>query len=278
MSILHLMAGNQRLIVLPRYLRWLSRHGEDPLLPNDGREGIGAMILTQMLEKPRDRTQSFSASSAGACQRAQVFGFYGAEGESPGPQLRAIFNDGKWRHLRWQALLLQAGILSDIEVPLFWRRKLQRGTMDGQGIVPDDHHVTEWRGLEFGFELKGVNAFQYDALTKSGPKEEHLNQVARYFLLSGLTLFSIVYENKSTQAVHEWVISRDDPGMAERIEAQRAEVESLKAYADDESLPPQLPECAMGKGAWKSCQYGGRDGVCGFAKTVADIKIHRERP
>lgn len=278
MNLMHVMAGNQRLIVLPRHLRWLARHGGEALLPNDGREGIGAMILTQMIEPPRDRTQSFSASSAGACERAQVFGFNGAEAEKPDPQLQSIFNDGKWRHLRWQAMLLQSGILTDIEVPQFWRRMLQRGTMDGQGIVPEDHYVEEWRGEPFGFELKGVNAFQYDGFVKSGPKEEHLNQVARYFLLSGLELFSIVYENKSTQAAHEWVVSRRDPGMAERIEEQRQEVESLKSYVDDGTLPPQLPECALGKGAWKKCQYGGNDGVCGFASTVADIEIHRERP
>lgn len=277
MSIMYAMAGNQRLIVLPRHFRWLSRHGDAALLPNDGREGIGATILTQMVETPRDRTRSFSASSAGACERAQVFGFHGGEAEKPDPQLQSIFNDGKWRHLRWQAMLLQSGILMDIEVPLFWNKMLQRGTMDGLGVVPDDHFVEEWRGLEFGFELKGVNAFQYDGLTKSGPKEEHLNQVARYFLLSGLELFSIVYENKSTQAAHEWVISRHDDGMAARIEAQRDEVEHLKSYVDEEALPSQLPECALGKGAWKKCQYGGKGGVCDFARTVQDITIHKER-
>lgn len=278
MNILHLMAGNQRLIVLPRHLRWLSRHKDEALLPNDGREGIGAAILSEMVSTPRERSGSFSASSAGRCERAQVFGYHGAEGDSPDVGLQSIFNDGKWRHLRWQAMLLQSEILTDIEVPLFWNRKLQRGTMDGQGIVPEDHYVQEWQGQEFGFELKGVNAFQYDGFTKSGPKEEHLDQVAKYFLLSGLGLFSILYENKSTQQAHEWVISRDDPGMAERIEAQREEVDSLKRYVDEESLPPQLPECALGKGAWKTCSYGGKGGVCGFASTVSDIKIHRERP
>lgn len=278
MNILHLMAGNQRLIVLPRHLRWLSRHGDDPLLPNDGREGIGAAILRQLLEVPRDRSGSFSASSAGNCQRAQVFGYHAAESEKPDVQLQSIFNDGKWRHLRWQAMLLQSQIIDEIEVPLFWKRMKQRGTMDGAGIVPDDHPVTEWRGDEFGFELKGVNAFQFDALKKSGPKEAHLNQVARYFLLSGFERFSIVYENKSTQEPFEWVVSRDDPGMAERIDKQRAEVESLLEYAEDQELPPMLPECVAGKGAWKTCGFGGKDGVCGVAKTITDIEIHRKRP
>lgn len=272
------LMNDPRLIVTPRYKRWLKHHGDEALLPQDGRDGIGGKILEQLLAQPRDRTGSFSASSAGGCERAQVFGYHGAESEPHDAGLLAIFNDGKWRHIRWQALLLQAGIIDEIEFPLMWKGKQQRGTMDGQGVVPDDHGIEEWRGEMFGFELKGVNAFQYDGFTKSGPKEEHLNQVARYFLLSGLELFSIVYENKSTQACHEWVVSRDDPGMKERIAVQRAEVESLLSYALDGTLPPQLPECAMGKGMWKKCGYGGNDGVCGFASTVTDIKIHRERP
>lgn len=270
--------ADQRRIVLPRYTMWLARNGDAPLIPNDGRNGIGAKILEQMIAVPRDRSGSFSASSAGSCPRAQVFGYHGAEAESPSPQLQAIFEDGKWRHLRFQAILLTAGILNDIEVPLFWKRKEQRGTMDGAGLVPMDHPVEEWRGAEFGFELKGVNAFQYDGFTKKGPKEEHLNQVARYFLLSGLEWFSIVYENKSTQATHEWVIGRDDPGMAGRIAEQRAEVDLLHQHAEEGTLPPQLPLCAQGKGAWKTCNFGGRHGVCNFASTVQDITLHRERP
>lgn len=276
------LLSNPRQIVLPRHTTWLAQNSDAPLIPNDGRNGIGAKILEQMIAQPRDRTGSFSASSAGGCHRAQVFGYHGAEAQAITPGLRAIFEDGKWRHLRWQSQLLQSGILSDIEHPLMWSRKQQRGTMDGVGIVPDDHPIEEWRGQEFGFELKGVNAFQYPGLTSPGPKEgpkvDHLNQVARYFLLSGLELFSIVYENKSTQQSHEWVISRDDPGMAERIEDQRQEVEDLLSHATEGTLPDQLPLCAKGKGEWEKCSYGDAGGVCGFASTVTDITLHRERP
>lgn len=278
MDVLKLMAGNARLIVLPRYLRWIKQNGNKPLIPNDGRQGIGASILSQMIEQPRERSGSFSASSAGRCERAQMFGYLGAEAPGPDPQLAAIFEDGKWRHLRWQATLLQAGVLIDIEVPLMWKAKKQRGTMDGLGVVPDNHKVREWQGLEFGFELKGVNAFQFDKFKAEGPKEEHLDQVAKYFLMSGLDLFSIVYENKSTQEPFEWVVSRDDPGMADRIEAQREEVERLAEYAERTQLPLMLPECTKGKGAWKTCSFGGADGVCKFATNQDDVERHKNRP
>lgn len=274
MDIMKMMAGNARLIVLPRYIRWMKSNGQTSLIPNDGSEGIGGTVLRQMVEMPRVRSGSFSASSAGFCERAQVFGYHGADAPGPDAQLSFIFDDGKWRHIRWQTNLLRAGILSDIEVPLFWTRMKQRGTMDGLGVVPEDHYVKEWRGREFGFELKGVNAFQFDRLKAEGPMEKHLDQVHRYFLISGLDLFSIVYENKSTQEPFEWVIEPDP----DRMEAQRREVESLFDHAEEETLPPQLPECVNKKGAWKTCGYGGPDGVCTFAKTVSDIQKHKERP
>lgn len=277
MDILKLMAGNSKLIVLPRYLRWLKENDNGALLPNDGRDGIGAKIVEQMIAQPRVRSGSFSASSAGTCHRAQMFGYLGAESPTHDAQLLAIFDDGKWRHLRWQAILLQAEILLRIEFPLMWRRKQQRGTMDGLGVVPDDHFVKAWRGEEFGFELKGVSAFQFEKLKADGPMEKHLEQVARYFVLHGANLFSIVYENKSTQEPFEWVVHRDDPGMAERIARSEEEIEDLLDATTDEQLPPMLPECVAGKGAWKSCSYGGKDGVCAFATLQIDVERYKNR-
>jgi hypothetical protein len=271
MDTLKIMSRNSNLVVLPRYLRYLAKHGDEPLIEAGSR--AESLILEQLTATPRDRTQSFSASSAGYCERAQVFGFYGAEAPSPDPQLAAIFNDGKWRHIRWQALLLTAEILDDIEEALRWNRMLQRGTMDGIGHVPDDHYRKDWRGKQFGFELKGVNAFQFDAHKKNGPTEKHLKQIHRYFLISGLELFSVVYENKSTQEPYEWVIEPDPV----RMDEERQEVANLKEAIDTQTLPPMLPECVAHKATWKKCNYGGPDGVCSFAQTITDIQIHKNR-
>lgn len=278
-DVLSLFGKNTKLIVLPQYVRWLMKNPDAPLINAE----TGPLIIEQLEATPRNRNGSFSASSAGTCERAQVFQFYGAESASHDAGLTAIFNDGKWRHARWQSYLLQAGILTDIEFPLFWNRMKQRGTMDGQGVVPDDHIVKAWQGLEFGFELKGVNAFAYSNLVKKGPMEKHLAQIHRYMLLSGLKLFSLVYENKSTQEMHEWVITRDE----REVDKQRDEVNYLVEMIEEDDLPPQLPECALGKGAWRTCSYGGKDGVCTFANSRANnangsaavsIEIHRKRP
>lgn len=240
-------------IITPAVSEWLTLHGDDAL-----DEAVAEKIKQLLTTTPRYRGKSFSSSSAGSCIRAQVYGYLDAPGEAVDQQLANIYIDGKWRHLRWQAMLLSIGILTDIEYSLPWPAKRSVGTMDGLGVVPDTHPNVAWRGQEFGWELKGVSTFQYSSVSKGEPMEAHLNQVARYFLSSGLELFSIVYEDKTTQAFHEWVVQRDSADMKARIQESAYELDHLNEAVDTRTLPQRLPECASLRGeTFRSCSYGG---------------------
>ena len=245
-----------RQIITPRLNSYLGKH------PDIVYDDWVADRIRDILKAPqRDRSASFSSSASGTCPRAQMFGFKGIPtGVSHGTQLINIFNDGRWRHLRWQAMLLQAGILSDIEVFLDWPAKLSKGSMDGTGIVPDDHDNEQWRGLEYGFELKGMNTWGFqNAVKYDRVKEEHLSQIDGYFLSGGLDLFVVIYEDKNTQEWHEWVVEPDPA----RLSVRQAELDALNEYARRKELPPMLPGCKTGKGAeWKRCDYAGKNGVC----------------
>ncbi len=221
-------------------------------------EWVAELIRTEITKQPRIRSNSFSSSAAGTCMRRQMFNYIGIDtGGVNDPQLQNIFYDGTWRHLRWQAVLLQAGILTTIEYPLSWPEKQSVGTMDGIGVVPDDHPNEKWRGLEFGFELKGMNTYGWQAAKEV--KEDHLNQVHRYFLSGGFDLFVVVYEDKNTQQWKEWVIEPDPV----RLEEQRAELDALNDYANNKVLPPMLEPCTKGTGTdWKYCPFSGKNGVC----------------
>lgn len=242
-------------IVTPTHERWLQKHGDDPYP-----DWVAEWVRKQLATKPRDRSKSFSASSAGRCPREQELQFLGMpQSGVVDPQLANIFDDGKWRHLRWQANMLTNGLLDRAEMPLFWRNKRSRGTIDGQGTVMDDHPRARWRGLTYGFELKGVSGFQYPKYVQTDEaKEEHLGQVHRYFLMGDFDLFVVVYEDKSTQAWHEWVIEPDD----RLIDEQRAELDDLNHDIDDQELAPMLPECVKRRGLFKSCAFGGIGGSC----------------
>ena len=172
----------------------------------------------------------------------------------------AIFSDGKWRHLKWQADLLSARTITDIEFSLPWKRRRAVGTMDGLGIVADDHPQPAWRGELFGVEVKGVNAFQYTRLVAEPyPMEYHMRQIHRYFVLSKMKLFSCIYENKSTQQFHEWVIRP----VAKYMRESEEELAELNSAIEDRLLHRALAPCRhrMGK-QWEGCRYAGRDGTC----------------
>ena len=255
---------NSDLVITPKLQLFLMRN---PNLELD--ENVVEKILRELKKKPRKRSGSFSSSSAGMCDRRQIFNFIGVDsGTVNNPQLQNIFYDGSWRHLRWQAMLLQAGILDEIELPLKWTTKRSRGTMDGLGTVPEDHPRPDWRGLEYGFELKGTNSFVYRKAIEDGLKEEHLNQIHRYFLVGGFDLFVVVYENKDNQEWNEWVITPDP----KRLQTQKEELDRLNEFVDKETLPPMLKGCqTKNSQEWKQCPFAGNQGVCVQAKSFQQL-------
>lgn len=242
-------------IISPKLTEWLLVYGDKEL-----DAAIADRIRELLVTPPRVRSGSFASSSAGKCYRAQELNYLGVPGRaSIDPQLQNIFWDGKWRHLRWQAMLLMAGILQDVEWPLTWERMRSRGTMDGVGVVWEDHPRNHWRGEEFGFELKGISPYQFQTVKNYGAKEEHLDQVHRYFLSGGMKLFVIIYENKGTNEWHETVIEADPA----RLSAQKEELQLLNKAIDQKRLHDPLPDCRMRKGpVWQECPWAGVEGPC----------------
>lgn len=239
-------------IIKPRLDRFLLEHGNDPFDPP-----IAAWVAEQLTAVPRNRTRSFAGSASGSCTRAQIFQYLGM----PVPptdvdaQLQQIFNDGKFRHIRLQAQMMQAGIieLGAMEYPLPWPEKRSMGTADGNGIVPMDHIHTSWRGLSFGLEIKGASTWIAKVMKEP---DKYMPQVHRYFLAGGFDLFVIYVEDKNTQESREWVIE-PDPNW---LEMSREELDELNRHVDEKTLPNKLPACVDKSGPlYKKCPYGGKD-------------------
>ena len=250
-------------IVTPLLTPWLESHGDDPYPP-----WVGNTIRKLLVTPPRIRSGFFSASSAGTCLRAQEFGFLGMA-PTPGtrehipPELMAVFDNGKWGHLRWQARLLSAGILQQIEVSMTWPNMYSVNTLDGMGIVDAEHPNRKWRNEEFGFELKTVSPFLYPRWVSGPPQAKHLAQIHRYFLVSGYRLFVIIYENKGTNAWYEWVI-RPDPVLMRQSEL---ELQHLNTAVDRQLFHEPLSSCKIRTGPnWRECPYAGKGGVCETTK------------
>lgn len=237
----------QSQIVLPRYNDFLHHNPEivyDDWVLDD--------VTAGLRQKQESRAGRFGASSAGDCLRAQVLSYLGAPTTPIDTRLHRIFEDGKWRHMRLQAVLLQAGIIQRVEVGARWRRARAFGQVDGVGVVPDNHPVEKWRGKEFGLEIKGAMSFAFANIEKVGP-DRYLAQVARYFLYAGFDLFVIVVESKDNQSMVEYVVSEDDVNTGHAW----YELQQLNDAVDDRTLPPKLSECVFAKGQrFRSCPYG----------------------
>lgn len=250
------------LLVTPRLEEWLFHHSH-LLLDNERAEILKALTTAV----PRNRSASFSSSSRGSCFRQQVFSYLGVpqRGEID-PALHAIFIDGTWRHIRWQMLLLMAGILTDIEVP-FHRPEIRlRGSLDGAN-TPE----------KWGFELKGTSDSEI-VFGYKGAIEQHILQVHTYFLgRPELERFVLLYEDKKYQTWKETVITPDPKAMR----AVRDEMEYLNWSVDERKLPPVLEECKNGKGLvftkcpyrdiCRGCDYDEAEAAAGTPVSIAGI-------
>jgi hypothetical protein len=238
----------------------LTPHLETMLPDWEGQiEPVVAKRLSRIMSTPpRNRSASFSASQAGLCYRRQELAFLGVQPTVQGisPQLRQIFMNGTWVHLRWQATLMTFGLLDNIEVTIKKPSLRARCSMDGIGTVRDGMYA----GRDFGFELKGRNDYTFNTQKPKGPDEKTRKQVDFEFLLSGLEIFVILNENKNNQDWTEWVIIRDE----QRVEAARSELKTLNADIDDMKLAPMLPECVKQDkdGEFYKCPFGGPNGPC----------------
>lgn len=228
-------------IITPRLHVWLMQNDGVMVSP-----AVADRIRDLIIKgKARDRSGGFHPSQMGGCQRAHMFTYLGAASRGvTDSQLQNLFNDGTWRHLRWQAMLMEAGLLTDIEVPV--RNKKYRITASMDGVNDDEG---------FGFELKGTRSITKPM--QEGVMPDHMRQVATYFLVRrDLQKFSVIYEDKAGQHWIEHVLDRNDDDMKKAIAEVRAEAVVLNDHRTRKALPAIQQECSNGKGAtFRKCQY-----------------------
>lgn len=224
---------HDHLRITPALTRWLLKgHEADWDTPEL------AMTLGPLLVGKEGRVQAaFHPSSLITCPRKQVLSYMGVPDNGHHPStLRLIFMDGHWRHLRWQTMLLKAGIITHAEVGVEIPGQRFVGSIDG---VNEDEH--------WGFELKGTQRLP------ERPTEEHVYQMHAYmYAKPSLTHFNIIYESKANQRYVEFRVDRD-PDMIREIAERMVE---LNDSVNRKRLPDVIPPCKKGTGAiFNGCPY-----------------------
>lgn len=244
------------LLVTPAVELWLVGHPEGIVLD----DYLSDLLRKLTTAQPRNRDGLWAASAAATCERAQMFTYLDVpQTMRLDPRLQNIFNDGTWRHLRWQMMMMKMGLLDSVEVPVYSHDLHMRGTLDGIGNDDDG---------EWGFELKGV--FSLSAV-QSGPYESHLYQIHSYFLARpSITRFSLVYEDKRTQLTKEFIITRD----LTLMKAVKDVFKRLNDFLDRKELPDVQNVCEKGTGkTFNDCSYKTICLGCGTWQEAVEISI-----
>lgn len=229
---------------------------------NDGIRVSDAELQEKVLEilapPSHGRDGHFHPSQLYQCQRSQIFGFYNVQGDkSYNPTLQNLFNDGHFRHLRWQIMLMNAKVLTDIEMPVEIPEYRLKGSVDG--FNSQDNWV---------FELKGTS--QFNQINNRGMAlPAHIKQVHAYMMATGAESALIVYECKSTQQWIEIEVKRD-PNIIAEIESI---LKSLNKAIDTGKLPEVLDECQNKEGQYKYCPYSK---VCFGFKHISDFNSEHQ--
>jgi hypothetical protein len=238
--------SNGELLVTPRYEHYLATTPNILLS-----EKVARFVVEELTTPQRNRRLTFSASSQGRCAREQVFAFTPIKAiPKLNSELHAIFHQGTFMHLKWQALLLDAKILDQPEISCLLERYRLSGTVDGVGMVPPEH-LLYGEHKRFGWEFKSTNARGYQWVLDRGPRHDHLLQIHAYMMATGWRLWSLMYENKDNQQYKEFTIHYD-PNIAQEVEDTLKE---LNTYVDNRELPPVLDECQRQQGQFKKCSY-----------------------
>lgn len=245
----HIKIAKRNTTITPKLMGWLSSHDgvrlEDPITTE--------RVLQILAPSEHDRSGVFHPSQLYECERKQLFEF---DGLKPGnkrydPTLQNLFNDGHFRHLRWQIMLLNAGILTDIEVAVSIPEFRLAGSMDGANFRDG------WM-----FELKGTS--QFSTVLANGAMPAHVKQVHAYLLASGLEKALIVYEDKSSQQWHEIEVRKDQ----EMIDEIASILTRLNYAIETDQLTEMLDECKNQTGRFARCPYAS---VCSSYERRSEV-------
>ena len=248
-------AGDNLMVTGP-HSEWLE------MLEHEQRPSARAMayvIRILLGDFKHERSGRFSPSSMGECARRLVFGYAGAPQLPPDIDNQEMMDHGTAAHLKWQIEGLTMGYMEDVEVWVDDPDLLVGGSMDAE--------------LHDGsiFELKTAGPFVYNkiVLDQRAPKWENLMQLNTYFMLSGATWGSAVYEDRGSGQFHEFRVEAD--GKIEREVLRR--LRSYKSYVEADELPPLLPDCEVRVGSvYRRCPFRKICHQVGSVSAAAELK------
>lgn len=242
----------KHLVVTGPHYDWLEMLEVDQM-PSPAAVLHAVKVYLRLYKHPR--AGRFSASSMGGCQRATVFGYAGAPQVAPEMSGQEIMDHGSTDHLKWQMEGLTMGYMTAAEVWVENKDLMVGGSIDA--VLHDDSN----------FELKSCAPQVFYRMTRDeGPKVQNIWQDATYKLLRDVRWSSLVYVDRSYGKFHEYREERS----AEIERRILSSLHNMKAYVEEDDLPPMLADCEIKWGPeYKQCFF--RE-ICPKVHTVSEAQ------
>jgi len=198
------------------------------------------------VEKRREKEKThFYVTDASKCPRAIYFSLKGAPKEPFDAKALRIFENGDHTHMRLASALFSLGIVCAVEVAIP-PNEVIHGRADA--IVRHD-------GSTYVVEFKSINRYAFEKKLDV-PQPQHLRQLQLYLHFFEIPKGILIYENKDTQALKEFVVEYDKALVAQTL----AEFEELQGYVERGIVPPKPNDIEP----WR-CDY------CAYKATCAKV-------
>lgn len=208
--------------------------------------------VISMVDRPRPGGR-LSPSAIGGCKRQAALSFLGVQGKrNTDTELELIFEDGNWRHHKWQALML------DMQKVL-GRKHFRVVSFEGRAVYEGlyiaghlDVHVVI-KGVHYIIDIKGINSFGFKrvCLQDRKPMDHHLDQLIAYMKAKNVRRGIILYDNKDNQQYKPFLFQFDKAIWREVV----TWCESVVTSMENKRLPAKHPDCHNGQFKYGRCVY-----------------------
>lgn len=209
---------------------------------------LSEIIDKYYLERQKDKEQQrFYVTDAGKCGRAVFFKFKNAPKKEMEANILRLFDHGDQIHQLIMKPLLSMReihvVASEVNIP---PQELISGRSDA--IVSDGKDL-------YVLDIKSMNSMIFDKMNE--PKEENVDQLQLYLHYFKVPKGILLYVNKNTLALKEFLIEREEGRALYLINL----LEEIKKRIDSNTIPGRLDNYPA---SWQ-CKYCQFRIICGKA-------------
>ncbi len=183
-------------------------------------------LIDKFYESKQDSRNkiAFYITDAGKCPRAVWFSMKGYPKKELDARTLRIFEHGNHTHMRIIGVLFSLGLVNAVEIEIP-SNEFIHGRADA---------IINLKGEPYVVEIKSVNSMKFK---NQEPDKDHVNQLQFYMHFFKMKKGILVYENKDTQDIKEFVIEYDEA----LVKHLFSEFNDLKQKLE-KNIVPEIPE------------------------------------